>query len=65
MLFTEWKLEDAQQVWLEEGREEGIAEGEKAKALAIAGNALQMGMPIADISRLVGITEDEIKKLIH
>ena len=65
MLFTEWKLEDAQQVWLEEGREAGIAEGEKAKALAIAENALQMGMPIADISRLVGITEDEIKKLTH
>ena len=27
MLFTEWNLEDAKQVWLEEGREEGFEKG--------------------------------------
>jgi len=27
MLFTEWKLEEAQQIWLEEGIEIGIDKG--------------------------------------
>ena len=31
----------------------------------IALNALQMGMSIADTSRLTGLTEDEIRKLAH
>jgi predicted transposase YdaD len=48
-----------------EGERIGEARGEKAKALTIAWNALHMGMPIADISRLTGLAEDEIRKLAH
>jgi predicted transposase/invertase (TIGR01784 family) len=48
-----------------EGKLEGKLEGEKTKSIAIALNALQMGMTIADISQLTGLTEDEIRKLAH
>ena len=48
-----------------EGERIGKIEGEKAKAIAVARKALQMGMPIADISRLTGLDESEIRKLMH
>ena len=43
MLFTEWKLEEAQQVWLEEGREEGREEErlEMARAMFAEGDSLE------------------------
>ena len=48
-----------------EGEERGEARGEKSKAIAIARNLLEAGMPIVDISRLTGLTEDEIRQLSH
>jgi len=42
-----------------------MAESKIKERISIAGNALQMGIPIADISRLVGLSESEIKKLAH
>ena len=48
-----------------EGKIEGKIEGEQAKAIAVARNALQMGMPVADISKLTGLAESEIRKLMH
>jgi predicted transposase YdaD len=44
-------------------RREGIKEGENIKAIAIAKNALEMGLPITNIVRLTGLTEAEIKAL--
>jgi len=44
---------------------DGKTEGKIEERIAIARNALQMRMPIADISRLVGLTEDEIKRFAH
>ena len=37
--------------------------GEKRKALAIAQNALQMGMIIDDIVRLTGLSREEVENL--
>ena len=44
-------------------RQEGLAEGEKAKAIAIAKNLKGMNMPVIDISNATGLTVEEIKKL--
>ena len=44
---------------------EGRTEGRTEERRDIARNALQMGMAIADISRLTGIDGEEIRKLIH
>ena len=41
------------------------AEGEKASALAIARNAMEMNIPLENISMLTGLSFDEIKKLAH
>jgi predicted transposase/invertase (TIGR01784 family) len=52
-----------------EGERIGKARGERIgkieERLTIARNALHMGMTIADISQLTGLTEDEIRKLAH
>ena len=52
-----------------EGERIGAAKGERIgkieERLAITRKALQMGMPIADISRLTGLGENEIIKLMH
>ena len=53
MLFTEFNLEDAKQVWREEGREE--------REFEIVQNAWSMNMPIGDIVKLTGLTPDEIE----
>ena len=44
MLYTEWNWDDAKEVWCEEAREEGIAQGRNEKALSIARNALAKGL---------------------
>ena len=62
MLLHEWKLEEAQQVWFEEGMEKGI----KAKAIAIARNMLLDGLdgePVEKITRYTGLTADEVEDL--
>jgi hypothetical protein len=55
MLFTEWKLEEAQQVWLEEGRDERNVE--------IARNMLLDGEPIEKIMRYTRLTAEKIEGL--
>jgi predicted transposase YdaD len=45
------------------GKAEGKAEGELKKAIEIAGKSKKRGMPIADISELTGLTEDEIREI--
>ena len=47
------------------GEARGEARGEEAKALAIAQSLLESGMPIADISRHTGVSEDKIKRPIQ
>ena len=47
------------------GEARGEARGKARSEATIARNALHMGMTIADVSRLTGWTEDEIRKLAH
>jgi predicted transposase/invertase (TIGR01784 family) len=47
------------------GEARGEARGEKKGKLDVARNALHIGMTIAEVSKLTGLTVDEIKKLAH
>ena len=47
----------------EEGRAEGRSEGRAEKSLEIARNLKSMNMPISDISKATGLSEDEIREL--
>jgi hypothetical protein len=58
MLLTEWKLEEAQKVWFEEGREEGIEEGRLKDARAI----IAEGIKLEVISRVTEIPLKTLKK---
>ncbi len=53
-------LDTAKLEGLEQGRAEGRAEGEQAKALNIARNLKSMGLGVADIQRATGLSEEEI-----
>jgi predicted transposase YdaD len=46
-----------------EGEAKGLAEGELKKAKETALNALGMGLSMEQISKLTGLSTDEIKKL--
>ena len=47
------------------GEARGIAEGERARANAIARNLLQMGMSIDQVSTATKLTIDEVRKLMQ
>ncbi len=46
-----------------EGMKAGIKEGQKAKTIEIAQNMKQYGMPLSDIAKMTGLSEEEINKL--
>ena len=72
MLFTEWKLEEAQQVWFEEGREEErlknadrlleIARLEEDRLLEIARAMFTDGDSLEKIARNTGIPLEMLKE---
>ena len=47
----------------EEGRAEGIAEGEAAKAKAIAKKLLAMGLSVEQVAEGTGLSVEEVKAL--
>ena len=49
----------------EEGRTEGLEEGEHTKAISIARNMLELELPSETIIRATGLSSAEIKKLAH
>jgi predicted transposase/invertase (TIGR01784 family) len=59
MLLKEWKLEEAQEVWLEEGREEGM----QRRNEEIARNMKDMGIDVNIISKATGLFVDDILRL--
>jgi len=75
MLFTEFDLKTAQEVWYEEGHEKGIlvgreegrtegrTEGETSKAYDIAKKMLKRNRPINEIIEDTGLSLDEINEL--
>jgi predicted transposase/invertase (TIGR01784 family) len=48
---------------IQEGKIEGIQEGKAERNLEIARQAKAMNMPVPDIAKLTGLSEDEINKL--
>ena len=48
-----------------DGKTEGIAEGEKTKAIAIAGELLQMGMSPEQVATATKLAIEEVQKLIQ
>lgn len=46
-----------------EAREEGLKEGLKEQAIAIAKNLINIGMPLLDISKATGLSIEKIEKL--
>jgi len=79
MLLTEWNLDDAKQVWYEdglldglekgkeEGREEGLVEGREEGLVEgreeIARNALAEGLSVEFVQKITGLDMDTIKNL--
>ncbi len=63
MLFTEFDMDTAIEVWKSEGKEEGRKEGRKEEKLQIAKNLLDI-LDIETISNKTGLSIQEIKKLI-
>ena len=51
----------------QEGRQEGIKEGrqegEKKASLKIALNLIGIGLPVSDISKATGLSENEVEQL--
>lgn len=48
---------------LKEGLKEGIKKGEQIKTSEFVKNALNLGLGIAEISKITGLTEDEVRRL--
>ena len=47
----------------EEGREEGRKEGERSKALEVAKNLMQLGIPVSQISLATGLSAEVVAAL--
>jgi len=62
MLMTEWNLDDAKQVWYEEGLEDGLEKGLEKGKEEIARNALAEGASIEFVQKITGLDMDSIKK---
>jgi hypothetical protein len=59
MLFVEFDIDAAKEVWLEEGMEKG----EKKKAVEMAKKAIKKGLSLEDIADLTELNTDIIKEL--
>jgi len=55
MLLEEWNIDDAKEVWHEEGRED--------EKIDIARNALAEGLTPEIIQKITGLSEEDIKEL--
>ena len=57
-------LNEAERKGIKKGRQEGIKEGEKSKAIEIAKSLINIGLDKETISKSTGLTLSEIEKLI-
>ena len=51
--------------WTKEGRQEGLQEGERKKALETARRMISRNMDIATIADLTGLSEDDVRNLLN
>ncbi|MCL2519975.1 MAG: hypothetical protein FWE37_03080 [Spirochaetaceae bacterium] len=63
MLTKEWSLEEAQEVWFEEGMEKGIEKGMEKGIEQTARNMLNKGFELEVIAAITGLNLEVIKKL--
>ena len=56
-------LEEGMEKGLEKGKEEGRAEGREEALLEAARKFLELGVPLSDIAKATGLSEDQVKKL--
>ena len=56
-------LEQGIEQGIKQGLEQGIEKGIEQEKLILAKNALKMGLPITDISKLTGLSEQDIEEL--
>ena len=61
--YMTWEQEMKHQRWeaFEEGKAEGLSEGARQKALENAKNAFSMGLSIEQVSRITGLSEEELR----
>jgi len=52
MMITDWNLKDAKEVWQEEAKEEGFAEGE-ARGIAAVFDLLDKGIPVEEAKKIL------------
>ena len=64
MLTAEFKLEEAVEVWKEEGREEGIEKGREEGIEKVARNLLRNGISSDIIAKSTGLSMDKIRALM-
>jgi predicted amidohydrolase len=66
MMYTEFNIDIAKEVWMEEAREDGIeigeARGEARKALETARAMISDGLPVEAASKYSGIPADELRR---
>lgn len=48
---------------IKDGMTQGLAQGEQKKAMSVARNLKLMNLPVADIAKATGLTEEEIEKV--
>jgi predicted transposase/invertase (TIGR01784 family) len=71
MLFTKFNMDDAKEVWFEEGMEEGMEKGMKKgmkkgmeKSMEKAARAaLIKGLSVVDVADITGLDEETVRKL--
>ena len=57
-------LKEGMEKGIEKGKEQGLKEGIEKGIKEVAHKLLKQGMPIANISQVTGLTEEEIQRLI-
>jgi len=66
MLFTEFNLEDAKEVWYEEGLEEGIGKGRQKELVKSVEEVMKnFKVSLEEACRGVGVTVDEYEQARH
>jgi predicted transposase/invertase (TIGR01784 family) len=63
MLYTEFSIDIAKEVWQEEAREEGKIEGKAEEQRMVVLNMIASGFDNATIAKLVGCSLDEVCQL--
>jgi predicted transposase/invertase (TIGR01784 family) len=67
MLLTEWNIDDAKEVWYEEGLEDGLEkgreEGIEAGRREAARKALSRGLSVEVVQEITGLSPADIARL--